>query len=140
LFRKSDLRERKRAGSNRGGKDPERLEYYMAKCWEPTRQDLEVLRDAVGSYADKFNTIYQPIRHLNFAHRGKVNAEGIEELFGKTQIAGATEILRFVYTLVFVILEIYLNGTKPDQTDFHKYDSYVKSLNDQTEKLILSLS
>jgi hypothetical protein len=140
LFSKSALRERKRATSSMDGKDPAWLDNYMATAWEPTRKDLEELRDAHAPHAQKFNETYQPIRHIHFAHRGKASAEDIYELFGRTQIDDATEMLRFLYTLVFEIWEIYLNGRKPDLSNFREYDLYVKNLNAQTEKLILSLS
>jgi len=140
LFSKAGLRERKRARSSKDGKDPEWLENYMANAWEPTRSDLKELEDAIVPYADKFHETYQPIRHIYFAHRGKMSAEDIVELFGKTQISDATDIIRFLYTLVFAIWEIHLNGRKPDLSNVHKYDSYVKVLTDDVEKLIGGLA
>jgi hypothetical protein len=120
FFSKSALHERKRAGSSRDGKDPDWLDHYIASAWEPTRKDLEELRDALAPYAEKFSKTYQPIRHIHFAHRGKASAEDIYELFGKTQIADATEMLRFLYTFMFEIWEIYLNGRKPDLKQFSR--------------------
>jgi hypothetical protein len=140
LFSKASLRERKRAGLGTNGKDPDWLENYVANAWEPTRSDLKNLGDAIVPYADKFHETYQPIRHIYFAHRGKMGADDIVGLFGKTQISDATDIIRFLYTLVFAIWEIHLNGRKPDLSDVQKYDSYVKVLSDDVEKLIRGLA
>jgi hypothetical protein len=138
-FSKAALRERKRADVSRGGKDPDWLDGYIANAWEPSRKDLEALRYAIVPYAETFNRYFQPIRHSHFAHSGKVSAEDVSELFGKTKIGDATDITRFLYTLIFEVWEIYLNGRKPDLTNYREYDVYVKNLNDQIEKLVLGL-
>jgi hypothetical protein len=140
VFSKAGLRERKRALSTEKGKDPEWLDSYMENAWEPTRADLEKLSDAIAPYADKFHKTYQPIRHIYFAHRGKMRADDVRELFGKTQIGEATDIIRFLYTLVYAIWEIHLNGRKPELNNFQKYDSYVKFLSDDVEMLVMGLS
>lgn len=136
FFSKAALRERKRKTGNIQGDDPEWLVQYVQRAWEPTVADLEPLQNALQPHYEKFRTIYRPIRHKAFAHRGAEHENAIAELFSKTLIGDGTEILRFLHTLLWAITEMALNARRPDLTDFRDYESYVKRINERTEQFV----
>jgi hypothetical protein len=136
FFSKAALRERKRVLTN----SSDWIEGYMANAWEPSRKDLELLRDALVPHAEKFKQVYQPIRHSYFAHRGKKTDKDIHAMFGETNIGDVTETLKFLYTFISAIQEMYHNGTKLNLDDVHEYESYVRNLEEQIERLIRSLT
>lgn len=136
LFTKEQLRRYKISQVNG---EPDWLEKYIAEAWEPSRADLQQLRDFIDPHIKRYNDVYAPLRHMHFAHRGKESSVTIGELFGRTKIGDATEILRDCCTVMDQIKEIQLNGRKPDLTDYSRYEEFVKHHGGQVEKLIFSL-
>ncbi|MCU1299892.1 MAG: hypothetical protein JWQ87_176 [Candidatus Sulfotelmatobacter sp.] len=130
LFSKSALRARKRKASNIHGADPEWLVIYLADAWQPATADLAPFKSALEPHYRKFKDIYQPIRHLFFAHRGMERDTEIFERFQKTNV---------LHTLLWAIWQMGWNAKRPDLTDFSDYDGWVKGLNAKTEKFIRQL-
>jgi AbiU2 len=139
FFTKASLRNRKREASRITGADPQWLIDYVKAAWEPNSADLELFRTALAPHYDKFRTIYKPIRHKFFAHKSKESEAAIQGLFDKTNSADVNEILRFLYTLIWAINEIAWNATRPDLTDFSRYEGYVNELNTNTERFVRQL-
>jgi AbiU2 len=141
LFSKEALRQRKRENSKIYGSDsdPGWLTEYLKHVWEPTMDDLRVLRTELEPHIAQFRTIYRPIRHKFYAHKSTESEAAIAALFGKTLIGDVNRILAFLYTLLWCINDLALNGHRPNLTDFRSYDHYVTGLNADTEKFIRSL-
>jgi hypothetical protein len=126
FFSKAALRQRKRQSSNLTGPDPQWLVDYVNQAWEPTAADLKPLLAALAPHYAKFRSIYRPIRHNYFAHRGMDSQQAIEALFSKTIKTDVAEILGFLHTLLCVIREIAWNARQPNLTDFTDYNVFVK--------------
>lgn len=108
-FSKQALERRKR-GQVKGG-NPSWLQGYMNVAWEPSKVDLEHLRDGMQPVVDKYKLVYKPIRDKIFAHRDiGVN---IQMLLGQTLISEVEDILYAVRDTLECISSIYLNGLKP---------------------------
>jgi len=118
------------------GHEPEWLDEYMARAWEPTRADLESIDNALRPHHEKFKQIYQPIRHVYFAHRGRLGADVIGRLFARTVIKDVSEILKFLYTVVDSIWEMWANGTRLDLVGTQAYDRFAEQQSRQAEALV----
>jgi len=139
FFSKAALRERKRKSANIYDGDPPWLVEYLQNTWEPTTVDLKPLKTALTPHYEKFKTIYKPIRHKTFAHRGIEDENAIAALFGKTLISDVSEILRFLHTLLWTIRELAWNAKCPDLTDFSDYEVYVRNMNAKIEQFVRQL-
>jgi hypothetical protein len=141
FFAKPELYKRKRASLNLGETqpDPPWLEKYIERAWEPSRKDLEPMRQALEEHAKTFGEVYGPIRHQYFAHRTKIDDQAIADLFEKAEIGMALEILRFVYALTESIQEMWWNATKPDLNSPVAFDAYVAKTHSSVEKLVRTL-
>lgn len=136
FFSRAALRQRKRSASNIFGDDPEWLVDYVSQAWEPTGTDLQPLKDGLDPHFAKFKSIYQPIRHRYFAHRGTDSQQAIEALFSQTLIADVNAILGFLHTLLWAIQEIAWNAARPDLTNFNDYNNFVRRLDEEVERFI----
>jgi hypothetical protein len=136
FFSKAALRHRKRESANIQGPDPDWLLEYVRDAWEPTQAELQPIRDALTPHCDKFREIYRPIRHKAFAHRSAEDETAIAALFGRTLIGEVSIILRFLHTVLWAITEMAWNARRPDLTDFHNYEAYVRGLNARTEQFL----
>jgi hypothetical protein len=142
FFTKAELRQRKRESLNLFGNapDPEWLPGFVANVVEPNRASLAILKTELQPHVDKFITVYEPIRHRYFAHRGKDSEQAIKELFEKTAIVEVAEILRFSYGLITGIQDMAYNGTLPGKwTSDKSYDSLFKEYEKSTEELVKGL-
>jgi hypothetical protein len=139
LFAKEALRERKRKDNQIVGPDPKWLVDYMKTAWEPTEQDLALLKGALKPHQKKFKHIYQPIRHRFYAHRSDEDEKSIADLFAKTRISEIDEILGFLHTLIWEIQDLYQNGRKPNLSNFDGYKGYVTEITRNTEEFVHQL-
>jgi hypothetical protein len=139
LFSKTALRARRRKNDNMTKPDPAWLVDYVNQAWEPTTADLKPLLAALMPHQAKFKSIYQPIRHTYFAHRGMASQKAIETLFSRTLKADVVEILKFLHTVLWAIRDMAWNARKPDLNNFADYGAYVKGLNKQIEEFIRKL-
>jgi hypothetical protein len=140
FFSKAALRERKRQASQITGADPQWLVDYVGQAWEPTTADLQTLRAALTPHYDTFQTIYRPIRHRYFAHRGMDSQRAIEALFSQTLIGDVAQVLGFLHTLLWAIQEMAWNARRPDLTDLTDYHDFVRRLDDEIERFIRRIS
>lgn len=141
FFSKAELRKRMREAWKIYGdqEDPELLAKNLAGAWEPTRNDLDVLRTELAPYVQRFRAIYEPIRNKYFAHRSKATEEVIGELFSKATVNEAAEILRFVYGLIRGIQEMTANGTPPGRWYGKEYDQLYRIYETAAENLVKGL-
>jgi len=139
LFSKAALRERKRQASQIPDADPQWLIDFLAHAHEPSMLDLKVLEAALAPHYDKLKSIYQPIRHKYFAHRGTDTRQVIEALFSQTLKSDVENILRFLHTALNAIWEMAWNGRSLDLSDFSSYQHYVKDLDKGIESFIRHL-
>ena len=130
----------RRRKSNITKADPTRLVDDLNQAWEPTTADLKPLLAALAPHQVKFKSIYQPIRHTYFAHRGTSSPKAIETLFGKTLKADVVEILKFLHTVLWAIRGMACYAREPDLTNFAGYVAYVEGLNKQIEEFIRTLT
>jgi hypothetical protein len=125
LFSASALAARKATGRTK----PKWLDDYIARAWIPSSAtDLRRLKIALKPYATRFEQVYRPIRHAIFAHRLMTNAEAGATLFQNTSRDEITKILDFLHDLIDAILDLYLNGVKPElgKRDFTEYNQRVR--------------
>jgi hypothetical protein len=108
------LRARRRKTDHITGPDPPWLLKYVNEAWEPTASDLKPLLTALTPHQAKFKSIYQPIRHVYFAHRGMASQQAVQQLFGKTLKKDVVEILKFLHTVLWTIRDMASNGRKPE--------------------------
>ena len=67
FFSKAALRARK-LGMPGGQWDMAVLDEYVQNAWEPTVQDLRMLKKALAPHKTKFDAIYKPLRDQVYAH------------------------------------------------------------------------
>jgi hypothetical protein len=139
FFSKAALRDRKRHASRISGSDPQWLVEYVAQAWQPTTVDLQQLQTALTPHYQTFKTIYRPIRHRYFAHRGMDSEQAIQVLFSQTLIGDVSRILGFLHTLLWAIQEMAWNARRPDLADLSDYNNFVRGLDDQMECFIRSI-
>ncbi|HWR13405.1 MAG TPA: hypothetical protein VN577_01150 [Terriglobales bacterium] len=140
FFLRAALRERKRQAFDITGPDPQWLLDYVSQAWEPRTADLEVLRDALVPHYNTFKSIYQPIRHKYFAHRGVDSQQAITALFSQTLFGDVARILGFLHTLLWAIQEMASNARRPDLTNLTDFNKYVRSLDEQIEQFVRRLA
>lgn len=110
LFNYASLGSRKQIN----GQKPDRWDDYMTNAWFPQESsDLRFLQKAFAPYAKHFEEVYLPIRHAIYAHRLRTNEEAAVDLFPKTDRNKLREIVDFIYNLVHVIDDLYVNGREP---------------------------
>lgn len=141
FFSKAELRKRKREYSHIYGDalDPDWLILYIDSATEPTRQNLELLRTELGPHIKKFKEVYGPVRHQYFAHRTKATEDVIAELFSKTNVTEAADILKSVYDLIGGIQDMAANGTLPGQWHHGHYESLYRKYESSAESFVRQL-
>jgi len=97
-----------------GGQKPEWLDEFLLDVWEPSAADVASLSAALTPCTTKFKSVYGPIRHKVFAHRGLKTKTQTDALFSKTQIKEIDDLLYALHDLLEAIWQLYHNGMKPD--------------------------
>lgn len=108
-FSKQSL-ERRKCEATRGG-NVSWLPDYLRDVWEPTTPDLEQLRDTINPTIEKYEQVYQPIRHKMFAHTDI--AVDRNALLKETIITDIERILYTLYDTIEAVWQLYMNGMKP---------------------------
>ena len=94
-FSKPALARRKMRDARDG--QPTWLRDYLAKAYEPKKQDFRLLKRAVKPHQAKYEEIYKPIRNLVMVHKNLEAAGTTDVFFEKTRIADIQEILLFLH-------------------------------------------
>ncbi|WP_085297600.1 AbiU2 domain-containing protein [Cognaticolwellia mytili] len=110
LFSKDSLRARKLKGS---GNANEWIDDYMAKVYEPTQKDFQILRGDIAKFRSVYQDVFQPIRHNIFAHSNKEYAEKTDELWAATKKVNIEDLLNFLVDFDATIHEVFNNGKQP---------------------------
>jgi hypothetical protein len=138
FFSKASLRTRKLAVPG-GQWDMKVLDEYVQNAWEPTVQDLRMMRKALSPHKAKFDAIYKPIRD-QIAHLIEKNEALVANLYSKTQKTDIDEILCFLHSLVGAIQELAHNALQPNLTgDNYGYATRVTEITRRTERLLRQL-
>ena len=93
--------------------DPGDLDDYLAKAWEPTKADLEALKEAFEPTADEYKQTYKPIRHKLYAHKDVLDRAAIHALVGKGLLVDFEAILYATHDLLDCFLQLIHNGVEP---------------------------
>lgn len=135
IFSKHELKKRK-------AKDLTeiKLKDYMEQIpTEPvTFNDFENLEKEINKYKNKFKKTYQPIRHGIFGHKSLDAIKKENELFANTQVGEIEDILNFLGRVYVAIVELYINGRKPDINDV-EYKGLKKMITENTKNTLKSL-
>lgn len=127
-FSKTGLEARKIKGAK--GTRPEWLDEYLRDAYEPTEADFDALIGAADRYSVLYRKTFEPIRHKVFAHKDFDTINSKDELFGKTTIAQAEEILRFLRQVVGVVNALFQNGR---MTNLNDHDTDLKNLESEVQ-------
>ena len=91
------------------------LDALIDGAWAPAHaSELRYLEKALKPHSRTFREIYQPIRHLYYAHRLLQTDKPVAELFSLTNRNELGQILDFLHQLVEGIWHLYQNGMKPE--------------------------
>lgn len=112
IFTKEALRNRKMDGGN--GIEPEWLEDYIEKAYEPSKSDFQRLRGEIAKRRRIFESVYRPIRHKLIAHNDKEYIDKADKLWVETNIDELEGIIWFLYDLKETLFDTYQNGRKPE--------------------------
>jgi hypothetical protein len=136
IFSLENLRSRKIADQK--GKEPDWLDEYINKSYQPVEDDFQRLRGEVTKRRKLFESAYRPIRHKLIAHKDKDYLDNKDELWAKTNIKELEEIIWFLYDLQETLFDTYHNGRKPELKDrepnLKSYESDFSSLLDSVKK------
>jgi hypothetical protein len=133
-FSKKALAARKK----KQGLKPDDLKKYMKTVYEPSIQDLRLLKKQVSSYRKKFDPVYKDIRDLVVAHKIIKDKGDVADLFSKTLIGEIEAILYFLYDLLQEIWQLYHNG-REIELGVNKYD-YKDRIKETTQNVLKSLT
>jgi hypothetical protein len=117
FFSKVALADRKARESN--GNKPDYLDDYLKRVWEPTAQELRVLKKMLRPSTQKFAKKYEDIRNQVYAH--KQDKIDVSELFSRTSIGEIEDILYSLRDIMEIIWQLYHNGRRPEERT-GKYD------------------
>jgi hypothetical protein len=110
LFDKSTLHARKIKAW--GGVDHPEWNYFDT-FREPMKSELGALKTALYPHRLRFQSVYSQIRSKVFAHKVLVDQQQIDGLFEKTKLQELEDILFFLYDLMEVLGNLFLNGRLP---------------------------
>lgn len=110
--------EQLRARKDPNNENPEWLEEYIDYAYEPTELDFHILRGELSKRRKIFNEIYRPIRSKLIAHKVKAFVDISQELHAKGSMSEIEEILEFVNAIKEALFDLYMNGRKPDLTQY----------------------
>jgi len=136
VFSKAALGRRKMEA----GPKPPWFDDYMQGTWEPaSADDLKPLKEALKPHRKLFEAVYRPIRHAVYGHRFMGDDEAGRELFPHTNREAIGKILDFLHDLTGSLLELYLNGVRPElgSRDFTEYNQRIR---DDARSVMRSLS
>jgi hypothetical protein len=87
---------------------PEYIYLLVDGGWAPAdASELRYLKKALQPYSRKFAEIYQPIRHVYFAHRVLEADKPVSDLFSMTNKKELGSILDFLHDLIEGITHLY---------------------------------
>jgi hypothetical protein len=92
----------------------ESLDGFLGTAWEPNAGDVVYLRAALAPCIQEFRSVYGPIRHKVFAHKGLQPKTQTDALFSKAEIKKIDEVLYSLHDLMEALWQLYHNGMKPD--------------------------
>jgi hypothetical protein len=119
--------------------NPPWLDDYVANAWEPTTDDLRLLKRALAPHKNKFDAIYKPIRH-QIAHIIHKDQAVVEALYSRTLKTDIDGILRFLHCLVKSIWYMAYNAERPNLNgDHYGYAERVAQITADTERMLRSL-
>lgn len=134
FFSKHALAARKK----KQGLKPDDLKKYMASTYEPSIQDLRLLRKLASTYRKKYDPVYKDIRDLVVAHKILKDKGKVADLFSKTLIEEIEAILYFLYDLLQEIWQLYHNG-REIELGVNKYD-YKDRIKETTQNVLKSIT
>lgn len=111
IFTKNNLRQRKIRAA--GGGEPEWLNDYINKAYQPVEKDFQLLRGELSKRRKVFEQVYRPIRHKLIAHIDKKFMGKADDLWKETNIEELEGILWFLNDIKVTLFETYQNGRKP---------------------------
>ncbi|HMD48403.1 MAG TPA: hypothetical protein VKG79_04870, partial [Bryobacteraceae bacterium] len=115
---------------------PGLLDECIQRAWEPTAQDLRLLKKLLAPHTAKFDAIYRPIRN-QIAHIILKDESLILGLYNRTQKDDIDELLCCLHTLVHAIREMWINGRHPELSgDNYGYARRVAEIDHATERLL----
>lgn len=109
-FSKSSLRQRRIDES--GGFEPDYLNDFLNKVYEPKTTDFKKLKKNVSSVQKIYKQHFRPIRHKIFAHNDSDYISNPSTLFSGATIDDAEKILNTLYKVERTIWDLYTNGKK----------------------------
>ncbi len=112
------------------------LDEYIQNAWEPTPQELRLLKRSLAPHKAKFESIYRPIRD-QMAHIILKDEALIADLYSRTQKADIDKLLCFLHNMVHAIREMWINGRRPEPTgDNYGCARRVAEIDQATERLL----
>ena len=116
--------------------NPADLDDYVRNAWEPTVQDLRMMKRALVPHKTKFDAIYRPIRN-QIAHIILKDQVLIAALYSRTQKTDIDELLCFLHSLIGAIWHLAFNATPPDLTgDNYGYATRIAEIATDIETLL----
>lgn len=109
IFSKAALSQRK-AGIF--ANDPQALEDYLSKSYEPGDAEFSRLERLVQAATDRYNRAYRPLRNQVFAHKVHGEAEKIEALFSQTNVSKLERLVTFLVRFHWALQEALINGAR----------------------------
>ena len=103
-------------GRRKQGTDAARpawLDDYMRNVYEPKPADFRKLRTQVRKWRQIYEANYRAVRHKVFAHKEAADQEEVAALFSKGTNPELARLFVFLGSLHEVLLQLFLNGTKP---------------------------
>lgn len=137
-FSKSALYERKKMPA--GQPQPDWLDDYVNKAWEPTASDLRAIKKNLGPYKTKFEKLYRPIRHKIFAHKALKDMEQISNLIGMAVHEEVDNLLYFLFHLMETIGQIFHNGRQPESDSHVAYGRHKDRIKTTTRDVLRTLA
>lgn len=106
----------------------EYIENLLEDIWTPEGEsNFKHLKKALEPHAARIAQKYRPIRDNYIGHNIIGSTSTIRELFAMTNRAELSKMLDFLHELVAGLINLYLNGVKPDigARDFDSYNGKI---------------
>jgi len=110
IFSKEALRQRKRGNHK---KDPDWLDEYMERVYEPTKEDLIRIRSQAEEYKRLYEANYAGLRNKVYAHMIVSDPEETQLLVSKTDIREMERMVVYLLSMYAALQNLYDNGRKP---------------------------
>lgn len=119
--------------------DKKFFDEYVAAAWEPTTEELRLLKKALAPHKTKFDAIYRPIRN-QIAHIILKDQLSVADLYSRTLKTDIDDILRFLHSLVKSIWYMAFNAERPNLNgDHYGYAERVAQITRDTERMLRSI-